>query len=154
MAPLTNPRHERFAQEIVQGKSATEAYINAGYDVGSDKSANEAGSRLSRNVKVRARIEELQGKAAVRAEISVARFTEDLLRIAKKAEDLDGAPGLAVSKGAIMDAAKLNGLVIDRKELGAPGEFADIDKMTTEELRAYLASQSPPTPDEQDETRH
>ena len=154
MAPLTNPRHERFAQEIVQGKSATEAYINAGYDVGSDKSANEAGSRLSRNVKVRARIEELQGKAAVRAEISVARFTEDLLRIAKKAEDLDGAPGLAVSKGAIMDAAKLNGLVIDRKELGAPGEFADIDKMTTDELRAYLAAQSAPSPDEQDETRH
>jgi Terminase small subunit len=135
MGILSNPRHERFAQELAQGKSATEAYINAGYDVGSDKSAGEAGSRLSKNVKVQERLRELQGRAAIRAEISVARFTEDLLRIAEKAEAVDSPPGFAVAKGAIMDAAKLNGLVIERKELGQPGEF---DGLTTNELRDRL----------------
>ena len=135
MAPLTNPRHERFVQELAQGKSATEAYINAGYDVGSDKSAGEAGSRLSKNVKVQQRLREVQGRVAVRTEITVARFTEDLLRIAKKAEDADSPPGFAVAKGAIMDAAKLNGLVIERKELGQPGDF---DGLSADELRDRL----------------
>jgi hypothetical protein len=31
MPPLDNPRWERFAQQLVKGKSQTEAYRNAGY---------------------------------------------------------------------------------------------------------------------------
>ena len=114
-------------------------------------------SKMANHPEIVDRVKEITGKAAIRAEISVARFTEDLLRYASKAEkmanDQDIPTGLAVARACAMDAAKLNGLVIDRKELGAPGEFADIDKMTTEELRAYLAQQPAP-PDEQDETRH
>lgn len=31
MAALTNPKHERFAQELAKGKTADEAYVLAGY---------------------------------------------------------------------------------------------------------------------------
>ncbi len=31
MSALTNPKHERFAQELAKGKSADEAYVIAGY---------------------------------------------------------------------------------------------------------------------------
>jgi hypothetical protein len=33
---LDNPKHERFAQELAKGKSATEAYKEAGYSGSSD----------------------------------------------------------------------------------------------------------------------
>jgi phage terminase small subunit len=38
MPGLKNARHERFAQEVAQGKSAGEAYRTAGYRA-ADKSA-------------------------------------------------------------------------------------------------------------------
>ncbi|WP_188079447.1 terminase small subunit [Xanthobacter oligotrophicus] len=63
MAPLHNGRHERFAQELAKGKSADEAYVEAGYS-GSSKSMQEAASRLSRNVKVQARVAEIQQRGA------------------------------------------------------------------------------------------
>ena len=142
MPVLSNTRRERFAQEIAKGKTIIEAYEVAGY-VPDDGNA----SKMAAYPEITARIQEITGKAAIRAEISVAKFTEDLLRIAKKAEDYDSAQGLAVSKGAIMDAAKLNGLVVDRSERGAPGEFADVDSMDAEQIRDFLAR--PPSPDKE-----
>jgi hypothetical protein len=47
-------------------------------------------------------------------------------------------PAAAVS--ASMGKAKLVGLVVDRKEVGAPGEFADLEDMTTDELREQFAA--------------
>jgi len=51
---LRNARHERFAQEIGQGKSAEEAYVIAGY---LKNSVNA--SRLKGNERVLKRIEEI-----------------------------------------------------------------------------------------------
>jgi len=142
MPILSNTRRERFAQEIAKGKTLVEAYEVAGYEPHDSNAC-----KLANHPEIQARVSELIGKAAIRAEISVAKFTEDLLRIAKKAEDYDSAQGLAVSKGAIMDAAKLNGLVVDRSERGAPGEFADIENMDAEQIRDFLASR--PSPDKE-----
>jgi hypothetical protein len=50
----------------------------------------------------------------------------------------NGQPAAAVS--ASMGKAKLVGLVVDRKEVGAPGEFADIENMTADELREHFAA--------------
>jgi hypothetical protein len=111
MPPLDNQRHERFAQELAKGKTADEAYTAAGYKPNRGNAAT-----LKANKSVLARAAELKERAAVRAEISVASITANLERIASKAEKLDGAPGLAVARAAWMDAAKLNGLVIDRAE--------------------------------------
>lgn len=111
MPVLSNQRHERFAQELAKGKSASEAYVSAGYE-----ESRSAASRLSANVNVQSRVSELKERAAVRAEISVANITDDLRRIAQKAENLGEAPGFSVARAALMDAAKLNGLIVDRTE--------------------------------------
>ena len=151
MALLTNTRRERFAQEIAKGKTLIDAYEVAGYEPHDSNAC-----KLANHPEVQARVSELIGKAAIRAEISVAQFTTDLQRLASKAEKLadeqSNSTGYAVAKSCVMDAAKLNGLVIDRSERGQPGEFADIESMDADQLRAFVA-QLPPL-DEQDETRH
>jgi phage terminase small subunit len=108
---LSNPKHERFAQELAKGKTQNEAYAEAGY-APSEPNA----SRLTSNDKVRARVTELQERAAVRTEITVASITDRLLAIAKKGEGTTEAPMLAVARASLMDAAKLNGLVIEKSE--------------------------------------
>ena len=54
MSVLDNKRHEAFAQAIVKGMSATEAYGKVGY-----KPHQQAASRLLSNVVVQERIDEL-----------------------------------------------------------------------------------------------
>jgi len=109
MGALSNPRHERFAQELAKGKSQTEAYGAAGY-----RGDVTAASRLSRNVNVRRRVAELKDRAAARVEITVASITERLLKIAEKGEMGADAPLLSVARASLMDAAKLNGLVVEK----------------------------------------
>jgi hypothetical protein len=135
MPPLDNPRWERFAQELAKGQSQTGAYLAAGYR--GDKSPATAASRLSTNVKVAARLRELQERTAAKAEVtrdSILAELEEARVMAKK----NGQPAAAVS--ASMGKAKLVGLVVDRKEVGAPGEFADIENMTADELREHFAA--------------
>lgn len=67
IGPLTNARHERFAQELAKGESQSAAYVVAGY-----KPDDGAASRLSGNVKVRARVTELQARAAEKAVVDAA----------------------------------------------------------------------------------
>jgi phage terminase small subunit len=50
MGPLSNRRHERFAQALAQGKTATEAYIFAGY-----KANDGNASRMKGNERISAR---------------------------------------------------------------------------------------------------
>lgn len=111
MPSLANPRHERFAQELAKGKSATEAYAEAGYE-----ESRSSASRLLTNANVQARVAELQERAAAKTELTVATITERLIRIADQAEALGEASGLAVARASMMDAAKLNGLIIERTE--------------------------------------
>lgn len=111
MGALSNPRHERFAQELAKGKSATEAYSEAGYE-----ESRSAASRLSTNVNVQQRVSELQSRAAAKTELTVANITERLIRYADAGEALKDASGLSVARAAMMDAAKLNGLIVERTE--------------------------------------
>lgn len=73
---LTNARHEAFAQGLAKGLSASEAYVAAGY-----KESRSAASRLSTNVNIEARVAELVGKGAAKAETTVARVLQELGRI-------------------------------------------------------------------------
>ncbi len=59
MPVLKNQRRELFAQGIVKGLTKAQAAINAGF---SAKSAESAGCRLAKDVKVKARIVELQAR--------------------------------------------------------------------------------------------
>lgn len=109
MSALTNPKHEFFAQALAKGKSQADAYEFAGY-----KPSEQHASRLASNGKVVARVAEILGRAAVRAEVSIASVTENLLRYAMKAEALEDAPGYSVARASQMDIAKLHGLIIDK----------------------------------------
>jgi len=111
---LANVKHERFAQEVARGASSREAYGLAGFNTTSDAAIDANASRLLSTDKVKARVQEILGRAAVRAEISVAGLTERLMKIVEKGEASDEAPLLSVARAAIMDAAKLNGMVTDK----------------------------------------
>lgn len=121
MAALTNPKHERFAQELAKGKSQAEAYAEAGY-APSEPNA----SRLTRNDKVAARVAEILERGALRAEVSIATLTQDLLRLRDKGEALRDAAGLSVARNSVMDIAKLNGLVIDKAQVDQSVQVTEI----------------------------
>ena len=62
MGPLSNSRHEQFAQLVARGASATKAYVAAGYEAKSDQVAATNASRLKSDDKVSARVAELRAK--------------------------------------------------------------------------------------------
>ena len=75
--PLTNLRHERFAQALARGKTATEAYVLAGY-----KANDGNASRMKGNERISARVQEIVGRGAERAEVSLERVLRELKAIA------------------------------------------------------------------------
>lgn len=77
MPLLDNAKHERFAQYLAKGVTATAAYVEAGY-----KEDRGAASRLSTNVNVQARVAELLTRSADRVEVTKARVLQELARIA------------------------------------------------------------------------
>ncbi len=109
MGALSNSRHERFAQALAKGLSQSEAYEEAGY-----KPSRSAAARLAADVNICERVAAIQNRAAERTEITVASITERLLAIATKAEKSEEAPMLQAARASLMDAAKLNGLVVDK----------------------------------------
>ena len=108
MASLKNPKHEYFAQGIVKGQSQIEAYGNAGY-----KPSEQHACRLASLGKVQDRIAELQERAAVRCEVTVASLTEMLLEDRLMAREI-AQPSASVA--AVNAIAKLNGLIIEKTE--------------------------------------
>jgi phage terminase small subunit len=110
MPSLKNVRHERFAQEVAQGKSAVEAYRLAGYRAG-DKSAETAGPRLFRNVQIQQRVVELQQKVARRAEITLESLLEEAEL--QRAAALN-AGQYAAANGALKLKAELSGHYVFR----------------------------------------
>ena len=111
MGALANAKHERFAQGLAKGLTQISAYVEAGYG-----RSEGAASRLSRNVKIEARVAEIQERGALRAEVTVATLTADLLRLRDAGEALKDAAGLSVARNSVMDIAKLNGLVIEKSQ--------------------------------------
>lgn len=111
MGALSNSRHERFAQALAKGLSQSEAYEDAGY-----KPSRSAAARLAADVNICERVSAIQNRAAERTEISVASITERLLAIATRAEKGGDAPMLQAARASLMDAAKLNGLVVEKGE--------------------------------------
>lgn len=108
MPILDNPRHERFAQEVAQGRSATEAYAAAGYTPN-----QPSASRLLSNVMVQARVAELQGKVSRKVEVTL----ESLLAEAEEARALAitlKQPGAAIA--AIKEKGVLAGVRVEKRE--------------------------------------
>lgn len=114
MAALTNAKHERFVQELTKGKSQVEAYEIAGY-----RPSRSAASRLAEDVNICKRLAELQERAAVRVEMTVADILEELeqaRQIAIKAQ----TPQASAMVTATMGKAKLLGMITDKGEISGP----------------------------------
>jgi phage terminase small subunit len=113
MSALRNARHEIFAQEIVKGVSGREAYKIAGFSVSSDNAADASASRLLRDVKVQARVAELQQKAQARALVTLEEHIgelKDIRDLAKKNGQASAAVAADVKRGELM------GYYVERRE--------------------------------------
>lgn len=76
MPVLKNAKHERFAQELAKGNSASQAYVLAGY------SKNDGNAvRLKGNEKIAARIEEILNKAAEKTGVTIERVLGELAKV-------------------------------------------------------------------------
>jgi len=71
--------------------------------------------------------------SAARAEVTVASILNELEEARKQAVEIN-QPSAALS--AIVAKAKVAGLIVDRKEVGNPGEF---EGMNVDELREHIA---------------
>ena len=73
------PKQQRFADEYLIDLNATQAAIRAGY---SPKSAEQQGSRLLSNAKVRAHIDQRMAELSRRTGVTQERIIRELARIA------------------------------------------------------------------------
>ena len=133
MSVLTNPKHERFAQELAKGKTGDEAYVLAGYKRNKDNA-----SRLKANESVLGRVDEILGKAAEKVGITRERILEELALIAFASLG-DANVKAADKRAACMDLARIEGHVIERSEVGKPGDFS---RMGDDELRNAVAQEA------------
>ncbi len=77
-------KRELFAQAIAKGKSDLEAFSEAGFSMKNRNSARGNASRLRNLPSVRARIEELMAKAAVRAVLKAEEVLRDIAEIKRR----------------------------------------------------------------------
>lgn len=123
MPVLKNPRHEKFAQAVVEGKSAAEAYADAGF-----KPQRQNAARLMSNDDVVARVKELQAEGAERTLVSIESLTNELEEARRLA--MADEKGASAAVAAVMGKAKLHGLLIEKNEHtgkgGAPIEVRSL----------------------------
>jgi phage terminase small subunit len=139
MPELSNPRHERYAQELAKGKTADEAYRLAGY---SENRGNA--TRLKANESVLKRVAELLGKGAELAAVTVESILDELEGARQLALTLK-QPATMVS--ASFNKAKVAGIIIDKREDVTPRRSLEqIDARITQLLDAAGARRTPQPP--------
>ena len=141
MPILKNARHERFAELLASGRSATDAYEHAGY-----KRSHSNGPALAKTEEIRARVAQISAAslererataaaAAERAVITRQRLIEMALEARKGALE---AKQYSAAVAATKEIGILSGIRIERSERGMPGEFDELERMSADELRAFV----------------
>jgi hypothetical protein len=108
MPILPNPRHERFARALVEGKSASAAYEEAGYRPNDGNAI-----RMKGNDRIMQRVAELQEQGAERSVVTLESLITEAGDIQARAL-AKGHYSAAVS--ALIAKAKLAGHWVDRGE--------------------------------------
>jgi hypothetical protein len=116
---LKNQRWEIFAQEIAKGETATKAYITAGF-----RPSRKNASRLKTSEDINARVQELQAVAAHSVSITVESICRELDEANSVARERGQASAM-VSASALR--AKLAGLMVEKVEVGSPGDFDNLE---------------------------
>jgi hypothetical protein len=130
---LKNPRHERFANFVAQGKTQYEAYELCGY-----KPSNGNPCKLASNPVVAQRIKEILEKTAAAQQISAETLINDANRVFVRAMEIDQ---LSAANGAIKEKGILTGHRIERREVGTPGDFDAIGDAELEQMLAERIAQ-------------
>ena len=104
MPPLSNPRRERFAQALLEGCSADEAFVKAGY---SENRGNA--SRLKAKESISMRLAELQAAAAKASTVSVQSLLSELEEARQKATSLSQLSAVVRAVEAKARVSGLNG---------------------------------------------
>lgn len=116
MPALKNQRQEMFCQLVKRGVPPFRAYPEAGYQV-----HHSNAYRLREKEGPKRRIAELNRGMAMKTQVTVASISDQLDEDRAFAQLVEQA-GPALN--ATIAKAKLHGLVVDRKESGGPGDFA------------------------------
>ena len=141
MPLLRNVRQEQFCRLIVEGRSANQAYVDAGYKPNRGNSAKLRGYEI-----IEKRINELMLEKAAKLEEKQQQVAQDLaIDRAWLMRKLGTVIAMAEAKqdaNAVVNAIKelgvLSGERIEKSEHGRPGEFAAIEAMSRAELEASI----------------
>ncbi len=121
-----NARQELFVQGLLVGKSADQAYADAGY-----KPSRPHASRLATNGNVLARLAELRKPVTKAAQVTLEGHLRDL-KIVRNMATAAGQFGAAIT--AEVNRGKAAGLYVERRVIG----MKRLEDMTDEELEYVL----------------
>lgn len=153
MPVLSNPKHERFAQELAKGKTATEAYELAGYkpNRGNAATLKQDQSISGRIAELLAEREDVHAQATAQAIdrtgltkqwvldrlINNALIANGEKTVKLKIKPRDSTEPVEIEM-SMRDAQAANralellgkelGMFVDRREVGEPGEFERLDE--------------------------
>jgi hypothetical protein len=115
---LRNARHEAFVRGLFEGKSAHQAYADAGY-----KACRQSAHKLLTKADIQSRLTALQEEAARKSEVTVESLISELEHARQRADSLNQ---LAASVKAISEKARISGLLTTKVEVGSPGSFEPV----------------------------
>lgn len=130
MTALKNPRYERLAQEMAKGAGDFDAYRAAGY-----RGGRPAASAITNRPEIQARVAEIVGKGAAKAEITVERIMAELALIGfSNMQDymrpgIDGDPTLDFSALTRDQAAALSEVTVEDFKDGRGEDARDVRRV-------------------------
>jgi phage terminase small subunit len=138
MSDKLTPKQEAFVLAYLETGNASEAYRRAYAAKNmSDAAIRVEACRLTDNPNVALAIQAGRDQATKRNEITVDTLVDELNEARLIA--LQSPRGASAAVSATLGKAKLLGLIIDRSEVGKPGEF---DEMNAGQLRDFIAAEA------------
>ena len=107
--PLDNQKYEAYSQGLAMGLSQIQAYTKAGF-----KPNRANASKIAARPEVKARLATLLARIGTRESVTREALTEDLIECKKRCIS---AKDRANERLCIMDIAKLNGLIVEKKQV-------------------------------------
>ncbi len=127
VAPVkTTLRQERWIVEYIKLGNASEAYMRV-YHPSKRECAWAAAARMKRKPHVKRKLDELRERAMKKSDISIDKVLTDL-QWAIDSGKAQGKPSDVIAGSNAQ--AKLVGLLRDRVETGAVGEFGDVNSIS------------------------
>jgi phage terminase small subunit len=136
MVQLTS-KQEKFCQLLIDPDHSQASAYRAAYNVGKDTSDDTVyvlASRTAKAVKVRSRLQELRIEAYEASPWDAGKLHQ---KLEMRSDDAADAKQYGPSVRALEMIGKLDGLIVDKKELAITGTVAHI-QLSTDELRQLV----------------